>query len=552
MHFWDLLTDIGILLGSSLVLGGIAMRLGLSPLVGYLLAGMFLGGPGSLHLIKSPVEIEAIAEMGVSLLLFSLGLEFSWNTIKTFPGKLIKAGLLQILLTPLLIIVIFYFLQFDIKIGVLIGLMLTLSSTATVLRTLIDLAEIDSLHGRNSTAVLLLQDIAVVPFTIIVSFLASGHSESQLFSDLLMTVGGVIALVLGLYLLLNKIAAPVLHVFTLEHNREMAILLAIIISIGSAWTAHQIGISPAIGAFIAGMLLGSSPFASQIRVDVSSLKIIFLTLFFSAVGMLADPIWIVNNFAFVILVTILIMFFKTLVSFVIFKFCDNSIAVSIASALCISQVGEFAFVLSNLAKDAHLLTDDLYQVIISVTIVSLFITTFLIKSGPYLGLTMQRLLLGIKETANGPAATPDVHKADIFILGYGPAGSEVARQLKEPYHQRIAVLDLNRACIERALDQSFESYIGDVRQIEILKHHGIANAKLVIITIPSFEASVKAIHNVKRLAPDAYILVRSRYEIHTSGFHKAGAHEIFNEEFTVGQRLGESALKYLKEIPSNG
>ncbi len=551
MHFWSLLTDIGILLGSSLVLGGIAMRLGLSPLIGYLVSGMFLGGPGGFDLIKSPGEIEAIAEMGVALLLFTLGLEFSWHKIKTFPLKLIKAGLLQLLLTPLLIVIIFYFLHFDIKIGILIGLMLTLSSTATVLRTLIDLAEIDSLHGRNSTAVLLLQDIAVIPFTIIVSFLASGHTESQLLGDLLITIGGVIALVLGLYLLLNKIAAPVLNVFTLEHNREMSILMAIIISIGSAWTAHQIGISPAIGAFIAGMLLGSSPFASQIKVDVSSLRIIFLTLFFSAVGMLADPVWIMNNFAFVVLVTILIMSFKTIVSFVIFQICDNSIAVAVASSLCISQIGEFAFVLSNIAKDAHLLTDDLYQIIISVTIVSLFITTFLIKSGPHIGLMVQRLMLGTKETANGPAATI-IHQADIFILGYGPAGSEVARQLQPSYHERIAVLDLNRECIERAEAQDFESYIGDVRQIEILKHHGIANAKLVIITIPSFEASVKAIHNVKRLAPNAYILVRSRYEIHTSGFHKAGAHEIFNEEFTVGEKLGESALRYLKEIPSNG
>lgn len=547
MHFWGLLTDIGILLGSSLVLGGIAMRLGLSPLIGYLISGMFLGGPGGFDMVKSPGEIEAIAEMGVALLLFSLGLEFSWHKIKTFPLKLVQASLLQILVTPLLIVVIFYFLHFDIKIGILIGLMLTLSSTATVLRTLIDLAEIDSLHGRNSTAVLLLQDIAVIPFTIIVSFLASGHSETQIMGDLLMTICGVIALVIGLYLLLNKIAAPVFNVFTLEHNREMAILLAIIISIGSAWTAHQLGISPAIGAFIAGMLLGSSPFASQIRVDVSSLKIIFLTLFFSAVGMLADPVWIVDNFAFVVLVTILVMSFKTIVSFVIFKVCDNSIAIAVASSLCISQVGEFAFVLSNIAKEAQLLSDDLYQIIISVTIVSLFITTFLIKSGPHIGLWVQRLLLGTPETANGPAASL-LHSADIFILGYGPAGSEVARQLKEPYRHRIAVLDLNRECIERAEEQQLESYIGDVRQVEILKHHGIANAKLVIITIPSFEASVKAIHNVKRLTPDAYILVRSRYEVHKKGFHKAGAHEIFNEEFTVGEKLGESALRYLHQL----
>lgn len=524
------------------------VRLGLSPLIGYLLAGMLLGGPGSVSLIKAPQEIESIAELGVSLLLFSLGLEFSWNKIKTFPKRTLKAGLLQIFITPAVVLVVAKLLNFDVKIAILFGMIFTLSSTATVLRTLIDLAEVDSAHGRNSTSVLLLQDIAVVPFTIIVSCLTmKGGADTSVLNTLFLTILGALALVLALYVLLNKIASPVLSIFTLENNREMAILLAIVVSIGSAWTAHYIGLSPAIGAFIAGMLLGTSPFATQIFADVAPLRIIFLTLFFSSAGIVADPFWIIENFTTVISLTLLVIFLKLLVSFAIFRFCRNTVAISIASALCISQVGEFAFVLSNIAKEGNLLNPDLYQALVSVTIMSLFVTPFLIKAAPALGLLGQRFIAPDTKLSHDKARLTQMTKADIFILGFGPAGNEVARQLKDTCAERISVIDLNKECVKAASAQGLRAHIGDVRQVEILQHHGLRNARLVIITIPSYDASLRTIDNVKRLSPNAEIMVRSRYQLHYKGFEQAGAHEIVNEELTVGARLGELALEHLSK-----
>lgn len=549
MNFWELLTDIGMLLCASLILGGIAIRLGLSPLIGYLLAGMFLGGPGSIDLVQSPKEIEAIAELGVSLLLFSLGLEFSWSKIKSLSSNIIKSGILQVTLTPLIGFGACFALGLDYKICILIGLIFTLSSTATVFRTLIDLREVDSRHGRNATATLLFQDIAVIPFTIIISSLAATQLSSAKETNVVFIILGALALIVGLYLLLNKIAAPVLNIFSLESNREMAILLAIITSIGSAWAAHSLGISPAVGAFIAGMLLGSSPFATQIRADISPLRIIFLTLFFGAAGMVADPVWIANNFAMVVMLTLGIMFFKTIFSFFIFKFCKNTTAMSIASALCISQIGEFAFVLSSLAKEVNILNDSLNQIIISVTIISLFITPFIINSAAHIGLVIESVLTkqkilkhDIEELSNKS------HKPEIFIFGFGPAGNEVARYIKKLklLPDDVLVIDLNKDCLEDALSYGFQAGIGDVRHIEVLQHYGLSNAKLVVITTPSHESTIKAIDNVRRIAPNAHIIIRSQYQANIESFKNAGAHTIINEELALGKELGKALQTFLK------
>ncbi|MBU6197859.1 MAG: cation:proton antiporter [Cyanobacteria bacterium REEB446] len=546
MHFWQLLTDIGILLGSSLLLGAIAIRLKLSPIIGYLIAGMVLGGPGSLQLIKSPLEIEAIAELGVSLLLFSLGLEFSWDKIKSLPLKIIRGGALQILLTPLFFLAVSSLCGLDIKIAILAGLIFTLSSTATVLRTFNDLAEIDSQHGRNSTAVLLLQDIAVIPFTMIVSFISVHNAVANEFqNNFLFTIGAAVLLVLGLYVFLNKIAGPALSLFSLNNNREMAILLAIIISIGSAWTAYQIAISPSIGAFIAGMLLGSSSFATQITADIAPLRILFLTLFFGSAGMLADPVWVFNNFALVILLSVAVILSKTLISSVIFSLSGHSIAISVASAVSIAQIGEFAFVLSNIAKDSSLLSNDWSQLVVSITIVSLFFTPFMIKFAPRIGLKVQQFFNNKKSGKAFDAEVLSSNPARIYVIGYGPAGREVTRQLKDSYLDEIAIMDLTKDSLDSAELEGFKTYMGDVRQLEVLQHSGLELANLVIITIPSYDAVLTTIDNIKRLAPTAHIIVRSRYQIYEQSFHEAGAHEIVNEEFTVGEKLGRTAVSYL-------
>ncbi len=547
MDSWAILTDISVLLAMSLVLGAIAIKFKLSPLIGYIAAGMILGGPGSIRLIQSPTEIEAMAELGIALLLFSLGLEFSWSKISNFPASNLKSGIAQLIVTPVISTGICYLLGFDIKLSILIGLILTLSSTATVFRTLMDLREIDSSHGRNATAILLLQDIAVIPFTIIVSSLSSSYTNpGSLGTSIITVLTGSLGLVLALYVILNKIAAPALSWFSLENNREMAVLLAVITSIGSAWAAHNIGISPAIGAFIAGMFLGTSPFATQIRADVSPLRITFITLFFGSAGMVANPIWICKNFLLVISITAIVMLFKTVISTIIFKIFHNTFSSSISSAICISQISEFAFVLSEIAYKLKLLPEVLHQIIISVTIVSLFFTPFIIKFAPRISFILHKILNpSVKYKYKTKDSGLDLGiKNSIFIFGFGAAGSAAAEHLANE-KDNIVVIDLSKDCIEHAESFGLKAHIGDVKHIEVLQHYGINKAKLIMITIPGHEAALKAIHNIRRINQSALLVVRSRYKASVKSFQQAGADHVVDEESTVGSKLGEIASQLM-------
>ena len=318
MDLWTLLGDIVVLLAASLLLGGLLSRFGQSPLVGYLIAGMLLGGPGSLHVVGSEEEIEAIAELGVALLLFSLGLEFSIQRLKKLGVRPLIGGVVQVVLTVAIGAAAAFLFGLKATESIAFGAMISLSSTAVVLRMLMERAELEMPHGRNSLAVLLTQDMAVVPLAILMALLAGGGAASEVVWDVGKLLLMAATLVLGLFLL-NKIAVVVLGTLTLHRNRELTVIFAVVTGLGSAWAAHVAGLSPALGAFVAGMLLGSSVFATQVRADVSSLRVVLLTLFFGAAGMVADPIWILQNWHVVAAVTLLVTIGKLAIIWVIFS-----------------------------------------------------------------------------------------------------------------------------------------------------------------------------------------------------------------------------------------
>ena len=216
--------------------------------------------------------------------------------------------------------------------------MLSLSSTATVFRVLIDRGEIDSLHGRNSVGILLVQDMAVVPLAILMAILGEGGTPGEIAIVVLEIIALAVGLIVLLYLFLNKVAVKALATLTLEQNRELTILLAVVVGFGSTWAAHAVGLSPALGAFIAGMFLGSSTFATQLRADISSLRVVLLTLFFGAVGMVADPLWILQNFGFVLVVAVLMVIGKTTIIWGILRTMGKTGRSSLATGLCLAQV----------------------------------------------------------------------------------------------------------------------------------------------------------------------------------------------------------------------
>jgi CPA2 family monovalent cation:H+ antiporter-2 len=537
METWSLLLEVVVLLAACLLVGGIFSALKQNPLVGYLLAGMLLGGPGSLNVVRSESHIDAIAELGVALLLFSLGLEFSWNRLLGLGRKTLAGGVVQVVLTGAAAAGVVLLFRLGPAEAVAVGAMVSLSSTATVLRVLIDRGEIDGYYGRNSLAILLVQDIAVVPLAVLMTLLGGRGEPADVFVDVLKILGLAAALVLGFYLLINKAAVRALQFLSVEKNRELTVLLAVVVGFGATWGAHAIGVSPALGAFLAGMFLGSSPFATQIRADVSSLRVVLLTLFFGAVGMVADPLWIASHLPLVLGFAAAIVLFKALIVWGILRAIGQPDGISLATGLCLAQIGEFAFVLGKTAKSVDAIGTELYMLVVSVAIVTLFLTPYLVAAAPWAALTFQRWRGGLAPSDES-RLTHAAFQPDVVIVGFGPAGQAVGRAFVGG-DTKVLVIDLNSAAKSNAESLGLHAEIGDATSRDVLQHAGAASAKVVAITLPARAAALTVLDHVRSLNPAAWIVVRSRYQNHEPEFQQAGADVIIGDEAEVGQRLAE-------------
>lgn len=540
MDSWNLLIEIVVLLGVALVFGGVLSRLRQSPLVGYLLAGMVLGGPGSLHVVRAEEHIEAIAELGVALLLFSLGLEFSWSRLKSLGAGMLGSGAVQVLVTGAAASAVGLLFRLSPVEAVAVGAMVSLSSTAAVLRVLMDGAEVDSIHGRNSVAILLVQDMAVVPLAILLALLAGSGSPSQVVTDVVKLLVLAAGLVASLYVLLNMVAVRALKTLSLERNRELTVLLAVVVGLGSTWCAGAIGLSPALGAFISGMFLGGSPFATQIRADVSSLRVVLLTLFFAAAGMVADPVWIVGNLGLVIALTVLLVVGKAVLVWLILRSLGQSDLAAMATGLCLAQVGEFAFVLGATAKEGGILEPETQLAIVSSAILTLLLTPYLVPAAPRIARLVAALLPRRGAERQGPAASALV-PYDVVIIGFGPAGQAVGRVLAVG-DKRVLVLDLNPAAKKAAESLGLTGHVGDALQLDVLEHAHVRTAEMVVITLPARSTTLTVLGHVRSLAPHAHVVVRSRYQRHKLDFESAGAHAVIGDEEEVAKRLSEYVL----------
>ena len=537
MPGWELLLDIVLLLGSSLVFGGLLARIGQSPLVGYLLAGLLLGGPGSLHAVTSIHEMEVIAELGVSLLLFSLGLEFSWQQLKSLGLRLLLSGALQVVVTLVVTFAVASLVGIAPASALALGAAVSLSSTACVLRILTERQALDAPYGRNSLSILLIQDMAVLPLALLVALMGeSGESGSALF-HIAQVLGLTACLILGLHVVVNVIAVRALGMLTLVQNRELAVLLAVVAGLGSAWSAHLIGISPALGSFIAGMFLGASPFSTLIRADISSLRVILLTLFFSSAGMMGNAVWIFENAGLVLGVCLLLVVLKTVLTTSILFLLKQPLVTAAASGLALAQIGEFAFVLATLGRNVGVFSNEMMSLITSTTLVTLIFSPWLVAKGPIFGRAMARLFRCYGEEIS----VQDAHQLpDVVVIGFGPAGQRAAESLSG-CGKRVLVLDLNQALVRDAAARGFLSLLGDATQCEVLDHVHLSAAQIVILAIPDTLAAARAVQHIRRLAPQAYIIARLRYRMRRHELEAAGAHEVIDEEAQMGETLAERA-----------
>ncbi|MBN2559799.1 MAG: cation:proton antiporter [Phycisphaerae bacterium] len=566
MDLWTALLDVLILLFAALALGALCERLGQSAILGYLLAGTLLG-PNAYDMMTNHRAVTAIAELGVALLLFTIGLEFSWRRLRRIGPIAIGGGTLQVLLTGAVAGGACLMLGLGGSASVAVGAMIALSSTACVLRVLVSRAEIDSVHGRNALGILLLQDISLIPLVLIVTALGGEGTTAQIAREMGRAIGGAAILVAVFYVLFKYLVPLILSIEATARNRELTILLAIVMAVGSAWAAHRVGFSPALGAFVAGMLLASSPFATQVRADVVSLRTLFVTLFFSSIGMLADPVWAVEHWATVLALVGAIVIGKAVLAGGVTYLFRASLGHAVATGVCLAQVGEFSVVLTEVARHRGLIDGDLFKLIISATIITLFLTPYLVAVAPRLARAAGRLsargprelpprggawhrrLGGVDtaETAAPDSSRPDAEMTDhIVIVGFGPAGQRVAETLMRRHKPRIVVLEQNPKTATIARTYELQTFIGDATRTETLEELRVGAAKAVAVTVPDPTTARHVIEGIRSLSPQTPIIARSRYHIHRWQLTLAGAQVVIDEEDHVGARIALEVRRVLR------
>jgi CPA2 family monovalent cation:H+ antiporter-2 len=546
MEIWETLAKLVLLLAVAFVLGVGAQRLKQSAIIGYLLAGTILG--------SALFDRQALAhwgELGVSLLLFSIGLEFSLARLRRLGRVALAGGVLQVVVTMSVFALAFAFRSGP-GAALAWGEIVAVSSTAIVLRMLTDRAEMDSVSGRSALGILLLQDIAVVPLVLSITVMSRGGSTQAIVLEIAKATAAAGGLVVLFYGLFYHLIPRVLMRRGLFGDRELVVLLAIILAFGSAWSAHSIGLSPALGAFLAGMLLAESPFASQIRSDVGSLRTLFVTLFFTSVGMLADPNWFLANWIEVLLWLGAVFVGKTVIIFGIGIALKMSPAYALAAGITLAQIGEFSFVLAAEAKSGGLIDDHIFFLAVSVTILSMFLAPYMVTYAR----PAARRIVGLLSPPGrlrtlGPDAASAAHTGGVFIVGFGPAGRKVARALLEtdiiPH-----VIELNPSSVKAAVKMGLKVHLGDASHTDIVSHAGIHGACVIVVTVPDPRSAKRILQNIHALSPASSVIVRSRYHIATQDLWESGAVFVVDEENVVGRELARQVIDFLRDAdPAN-
>ena len=541
MDLWFFMMELVMLLGGAFLLGSLAQRLRQSPIIGYLLAGTVVG-----PLISNASAVNQAAELGVSLLLFSIGLEFSFKQLGRMGRIAFGGGTVQIIST-IFIVTLFVVAYVPLPKAITMGAIVALSSTTIVLRLLVDRAEIDSVRGRGCLGILLLQDIAIVPLVLMVSLFAPALPDTSLGFHMLKILASIVGLALVFYLLLYRIAPLLLSYKSLFANRELSVLLAISVGLGATWASHAAGISPALGAFVAGMLLGESPFATQIRADIGSLRIIMVTLFFASVGMLANPLWFVAHFHWVLLAAAAVFIVKTLIIYGVSRLFGLNNRHALATGITLSQIGEFSFVLAATAKSGGVLESNTINLIISVIIVLMLVTPYLVSLAVPLS---DRIVAFLSRRKSGPEIREQHEELEpasrVLVVGLGPSGRQVVKALRERKLQPVAV-DMNPESRDYAREAGISLHLGDAGHEEVLKHAALSDVCMAVITIPDPITSINIVRIIRRLRSDLTIAARCRYNRHSSDFVKAGADMIIDEETSTGEMLGKMIMKSIDE-----
>ncbi|MFA4859338.1 cation:proton antiporter [Methanoregula sp.] len=525
----------------------IGQRLRMPSIVSFLIIGMLVG-PFGLGLITNQESIDTFGQIGIVLLLFTIGLEFSFKKLMRSWRTVIIGGTVQVLATIIAITLISRYSGMPFNEALIFGFIVSLSSTAIVMKILQEKGEVDTLRGRTLLGVLIFQDLAIIPMMLITPLLVGSGGPDM--NALPYQVGKVALIILIIIVMARWIIPAFLFRVAREKNRELFLITLAGTCILIAWLTNEAGLSFTLGAFIAGLIIGESEYNIDALGHIIPFRDVFAAIFFLSIGMLLNTRTVFVDFYYVAMMVLIIIVFKILTGVLAAKVLGMPTRVCVFTGLALCQIGEFSFVLAKNGLDNALIPDTVYQIFLAGAIITMALTPFAMNASPKVVDLIYRIAPGrlSRERVDTEEVKEKGLSDHMIIIGYGITGKSVARAAAIAGIPSM-VVELNPEIIRQERSTFRPNFLfGDAVQEEILEHAGIHHARTLVIVISDEEAIPRIIHTARQMAPDIHILARTRHVRQARYLLELGADEIISEEFEASLEIFTRALRNY-EIP---
>ncbi len=543
-----IMTDLLVIFAISIGIVFVFHKFRLPPIVGFLAAGALIG-PHGLNLVSDIEQVKVMAEIGVVLLLFTIGIEFSLTHLAAARRLLLVGGPLQLVGSLFLAAAVGLAAGLPPRQALFWGCLLSLSSTAIVLKALAERGESDSLHGRATVGILIFQDLAVVPMMLLLPLLANPADSVK--PEMLLALGKSVALVGALMAASWYVVPQLLEQIVRSRSRELFLLTIIVLCLGIAWLTSLSGLSLALGAFMAGLVISESEYSHQAMAEVLPFRDSFNSLFFVSIGMLMDARVLLSHPVLVVALIGAVLVGKFVTGAIPVVASGYPLRAGILAGISLAQVGEFSFVLAQQGEQTGLLVGESYQVFLAVSVLTMGITPLLMQGAPHLARrveAVQRLRRWYPDKTAAPVQQESRHlkiKDHVIVMGYGLSGRNLVRVLEETEIPYLA-LDLDGETVRREVQNGVKIFYGDATNPNVMHHVRINDARVLVVAISDPFAARRAVQIARGLNPDLHIIVRTRYLREMEDLHQLGADEVVPEEFETSIEIFALVLQTYK------
>ncbi|HKJ71378.1 MAG TPA: monovalent cation:proton antiporter-2 (CPA2) family protein, partial [Gammaproteobacteria bacterium] len=542
------LQDVLVLLALSVLAVAALRRASLPPILGYLFVGL-VAGPHALGWIHDSEAVHYLGEIGVVFLLFTIGLEFSVPQFLAMRGTVLGLGGTQVALVTVIGAGVARLHGLGWESGVVFGGALALSSTAIVVKQLIEQVELQSRHGRNALGILLFQDIAVVPFLVLIPILADAGDQPMLQPILWALAKGAAAFAI-MFAVGHWALRPLFNEVARARSGELFTLSALMVALAAAWVTNQMGLSLALGAFLAGLMLGETEYRHQVEADIRPFRDVLLGLFFITIGTRLDLLLLGELWPWVAELLAFLVVGKGLLIIVLTRLAGNETGVALRTGMVLAQGGEFGFALMALAMSHGLFEPATSQALLTAVVLSMVLTPFLVR---YNGAAAKRLLAGSylgqradRQEELAQAATE--LEGHVILCGFGRIGQNLAKFLRDEGLDFVA-LDLDPLRIREARDAGERVFFGDATHRDLLEAAGVGRARALVVTFDDYHAAMKILARVRTAYAHLPILVRTRDDSYMEQLTQAGATEVLPESLEASLMLATDLLLSL-DVPT--